>query len=99
MPDVTIVSKYDRNSRVKCPICGEWIPRDKLAYRTHMHETHSGHDLDNASWDTVTSLAAQDGIIDGYIYLGATHICFGCGSSFDSESDLVTHLDSVHGAS
>lgn len=99
MPDVTIVAKYDSNSRVRCPICDEWIPRDPLAYRIHMNSDHSGDAVDNVSWDTVTSLAAQDGIIDGYKYLGRTYICFGCGSSFGNKADLISHLSTAHGAS
>jgi hypothetical protein len=95
-------SARKRNLGVKCPLCGEYIPRDGAAWRVHMEYSHSA---DADSWDDtgerggghgqrdIPGLKREDCPFDW----GA--ICYGCGATFESEADLVTHLSDKHSAS
>lgn len=64
-----------------------------------MVNEHSAND--DTSWDTTANLARSvyPGHQDGFDELDwPKYTCYGCGSSFDSEDELITHLGDVHGA-
>jgi uncharacterized C2H2 Zn-finger protein len=71
---------------VRCPLCNESLPRDRQAWIGHMRSTHGFID-----WTLTPTLSAQSGIVDGGD-LKMVPTCYGCGSTFRTKSELVSHL-------
>lgn len=68
--------------RTTCPICGIEILTDPQTWAGHMIHTH----LSYVNWEQLSP---------GSIGL---HACYGCGASFTSSEELLSHLYSRHGA-
>jgi len=97
MPTVKQWEKTYRAVAVKCPLCGEYIARDALAWRVHMEAEHSAN---SDSWADTKERGGEEGPADKYWYVVRwPQKCYGCGSTFATASELVAHLSSVHGAS
>ena len=98
MPTVKLHQLKHRAVAVKCPFdCGEYIPRDVLAWRQHMEADHSAN---SASWDDTGERGAQIGFADKFDNLYRYgEVCYGCGATFRTAALLQTHLEDVHSAS
>jgi uncharacterized Zn-finger protein len=100
-PEEVKVKKYNsREITVECPLCGERIPRTRSSWVTHMNTDHSAAD---GSWGTRHERGGgQQGFLDpkiGKSNIQYPYMCYGCTSTFATESELVSHLSSIHSAS
>lgn len=101
MPKEVEIKGYNsRNVTVECPLCGKRIPRTRPSWIVHMNVEHNAN---SGSWDTRQERGGgQKGFLDPKMEISGIyypHTCYGCTSTFITETELISHLSSVHGAS
>ena len=100
MPTLRLIDTVNYVRFIQCPLCDDYLARDKSVWQHHMEKDHSGTP---GSWADTGIRGGGSGISDTKD-LGSpppefAHTCYGCSASFTTAAGLIAHLLAVHGAS
>lgn len=104
LPTVVQLRFKNRLTFVACPLeSGSSVvhlPRDKTSWQVHMENFHLAG---AGTWTELGIRGSEHGHTDekyGDVpYMKYAQTCFGCASTFATNTELVAHLLAIHGAS